>query len=151
MTVTDKVVATLHAQLKGQFDEFERLLGQLNESEAGRGLTALVNAAFYEATQRRFMKNEKPASDAEVIDFVAATREKYEEVAESIDPDIAERLINYALEKLPSEANRDIDRNVAFQTQHLLMLSMVTEADYNDEQVAQFMREARDTAEEILS
>ena len=151
MTVTDKVVATLRAQLTGQFDEFERLLAQLNENEAGRGLPALVNAAFYEATQRRFIKDGKASSDAEVIDFVANAREQHEEVAQSIDPGIAERLINYALDKLPPDANRDIDRNVGFKTQHLLMLSIVAEEDYNEDQVTEFLQEARNTAEEMIS
>src|SRR5690606_17276503 len=97
MTVTDKQVAALHAQLAGRGEEHKRLFDELDADEVGHGYSALVAAAVFEAIERRFVKNGKVADDAEVIQFIAELRSKNADVAEKLDPVIAERLIFHSL------------------------------------------------------
>ena len=151
MNIGDRVVATLLAQLEGRWEEHERLLNSLGKEEADIGLGTLTQAAFFEAARRRFLKDGKPATDAEVVDFVATTREIGPEVADKIDPGIAERLINFTLGKLPMEANQDIDANVAFPIESLLLIKLIRDADYDTTELTEFIQRSKEIAEESFS
>jgi len=150
VAVADEAVATLHDLLARRFDEHSRRLNQLSKSEVNH-FTAMINAAFFEAARSRFIKDGKPASDAEVIDYVAYARSWDEGSAEEIDPDAGERLINVVIEKLPLDALDDLDNNVVFNSKLMLLASFVREANYTEEGLAEFIQQARNTAEEMLS
>jgi hypothetical protein len=148
--VADEAVATLHDLLARRFEEHSRRLNQLNKTEVEH-FTAMIDAAFFEGARSRFIRDGKTADDAEVIDYVAYARSWDAGSAEEIDPDAGERLINVVIEKLPMEALDDIDNEVAFNTKLMLLASFVRESNYSEEGLAEFIRQARDTAAEMLS
>lgn len=51
---SDLQVATLRAQLAGDFEEHKRLLAEFDEKSDARPYVTLTNAAFFEAVDRRF-------------------------------------------------------------------------------------------------
>ena len=55
---------------------------------------ALITAGFSEAALRRFGSD---YTQADIITFVASVRERSERVSESLDPEVAERVLNVAL------------------------------------------------------
>jgi hypothetical protein len=150
MTVADEAVATLHDLLARRFDEYTRRLNQLSKEEAS-DFSTMVNAAFFEAARRRFMKDGKAASDADVIDYVAYARSWDEGAAEEIDPQIGELMINFVIEKLSMDALKDIDNNVAFRTKMMLLAAFTRDADYSEDEVAEFMEQAKEVAKEMLA
>ncbi|GLZ05184.1 hypothetical protein Acsp03_26500 [Actinomadura sp. NBRC 104412] len=151
MTVTDRAVATLRTLLKGELEEHERLLNAMDENEANIGYSALVNAAFFEAARRRFLKDGKPASDAEVIDYVAYARSWSDRVAEDIDPSIAETVINMAIEKIPANANKELDNNAAYTNKLMLLAVLTRDANYSEGELEEFMEQTQELAAEIVS
>jgi hypothetical protein len=150
MAVTDKHAAILHAQLTRRWDEYRRLMDQLDEKKDNDGLVSLVAAAFFQAARQRFMKDGKAADDAEVTDFVTSVRERTEDMAEAIDPHIAETQIKVAIEKLPPEANRDVDDNLAYRVQYILVSFLIEDQNYDEEQTREFVRQSRELAEEYF-
>lgn len=148
MTVTDKQVAALHAQLAGRGEEHKRLFAELDADEVGHGYSALVAAAVFEAIERRFVKNGKVADDAEVIQFIAELRSKNADVAEKLDPVIAERLIFHSLGKGEID---DIDRTVFFGTQILVLAGLIADANLDEDELESFMSTAREIAEDWTS
>jgi hypothetical protein len=125
-------------------------LRQLDRSQADVGYSALISAAFFEAARRRFIRNGKPADDAEVIDYIATVRGRSDDAADVIVPDLAERLTNYVLGKLPYDANQDIDPNVAIRIKTLLLAGLVGDEELSGPELDAFMTKARDLAEESL-
>jgi len=150
MTITDDQVAALQAQLSGRFDEYQRLLNSMSKEEANLGYATLVQAAFFNAVRRRFIRNGRPASDIDVIEFVADARGRTPNAAEIIVPDIAELLINLTIGKAPLEANKDLDDNVSFRIKALLLTMLVTDENFSEAELEEFMAEARELGEESL-
>lgn len=150
MTTIDKQVTALHALLAGRFDESQRLLRNLSPEEVNVGYAAVISAAFFELTQRRFIRDGKPASDAEVIDFVAEARSRTEEAVKVIDPQIAELAINFVLGKLPLDAYDDVDDNIAFRLKSLLVAIMAADENFSDSKLDAFMVRVRALTEESL-
>ncbi|MFG2085980.1 hypothetical protein [Spirillospora sp. NPDC048824] len=150
MTAIDKQVAALHALLARRYEENQRLLGQLSAKEVNVGYAAVISAAFFELAQRRFIRNGKPASDAEVIEFVAEARGRTQEAVEIIDPQVAEIATNFVLGKLPLDAYDGVDDNVAFRTKSLLVAIMAADEDFGDSELNSFMARVRDLTEESL-
>lgn len=148
MTVTDKQVAALHAQLAGRGEEHKRLFDELDADEVGYGYSALVAAAVFEAIDRRFVRDGKIAEDAEVIDFVADLRSRTADVADDLDPVIAERLIFHSLGKGEID---DIDQTVFFGTQILVLAGLIADANLNEGELESFMNVARSIAEDWTS
>src|SRR4051794_8988428 len=91
--LTDDQVATLRAYLAGDFDQYERLYERLDRQAARTTYLALIDAAFFEAVDRRFAKN---GTRADVIEFVADVRARSDNLGE-IDALTAERLIRAVL------------------------------------------------------
>jgi hypothetical protein len=151
MPITDRAVATLRNLLRGDLEEHERLLNAMDRNEANIGYSALVNAAFFEAARRRFLKDGKPASDAEVIDYVAYARSWSDRVAQEIDPSIAEVVINLAIEKLPMSANQQLDNNAAYANKLMLLAALTRDANYPEGALEEFIRQTRELAEELVS
>ncbi|WP_395109875.1 hypothetical protein [Actinomadura sp. SCN-SB] len=150
MQIRDQITRTLYAQLARQWDDHKQLMSQLTKEEINGPYVQLITAAFLEAVQRRFLKAGQPASEEEVIDYVASSRARSDDAAETIDPVIAEKQINVALERLPPEAMDDVDNNVAFDTQVFLLSLLVADADYTPDQLSEFVERSRDLAEEFF-
>lgn len=148
MEVTDKQVATLHAQLAGRTDEHRRLLAQLNPAEDSTGYAALVAAAFFEAVDQRFAKDGKIADDQEVIAFVGSLRATNDAIADDLDPKFAERLILNALGK---GSTADIPDRAVIETQILVLAGLIVETRPSEGDLASLLREARATANEWLA
>lgn len=74
MAVTEGQVATLRAQLAGDFEDYERQWARLDKEAATAGYTALIAAGFFEAVDRRFVKNSTIADTADIIEFVGDVR-----------------------------------------------------------------------------
>ncbi|TMR03685.1 hypothetical protein ETD83_10170 [Actinomadura soli] len=145
MTIAiDKQVSALRAQLAGRADENRRLLGELSHEELNVGYAAVISAAFFELARRRFIKDGKPASDVEIIEFVAEARGRTTDAAEIIDPAVAEIAINYVLGKLPLDAYDDVDDNVGFRVKSLLVAVMVADEDFSEAELDAFMTKVRE-------
>ncbi|RKS77116.1 hypothetical protein BZB76_2490 [Actinomadura pelletieri DSM 43383] len=149
MTITDEQVATLRAQLQGHGDEHSRLLNRLDK-KASNQYASLVTAAFFEATRRRFMKDEEVADDAEVIEFVTSVRLRMAD-PELLDPQVGETLINIALGKLPPEARKGISGGASHGSKILLLAGLVADAQFNAEELDAFLATARGMADEVFS
>lgn len=147
MPVTDDQMATLHAQLAGRTEEHRRLAKQLDPEQAKLGYAALIAAAFILAVENRFMEGEGVADDAEIINFIASARERSDDSADAINPDIAQQMILHLLGR-GSVAN--IDENVKFEHQIILLAALVGQAQFDDSKLNSFLNEARSLADRIL-
>src|SRR4051812_2519992 len=114
MLVTDECVATMNALLAGKSGEYEQLYGQLDPAIKRTAYPALIDAAFFEAVDRRF--NEDDASA--VIEFVGDVRSRSDDFEKQIDPRVAERLIRAVLGHGSID---DIDDGVRFSTELMLL------------------------------
>lgn len=148
MAVTDEQLRTLRAQLAGKTEEHLRMLGQLDPVEAKTGYSMLIGAAFFEAAERRFIRNGKYVPDAEVIDFVAAVRSVNEDTAATLDPVIAERILFAALDKGEID---DIDDATVLGHEMFLLAAMIADEGFSDEELDAFLARARETADQWLS
>ena len=90
MWITDYTVAVLRAQLADEVDEHRRLLDQLDLKADGRAYVALIDAAFFEAAERRFGNR---STTAEVIEYVADVRSRSQRIADAVNARTAEQLI----------------------------------------------------------
>lgn len=143
MPVTDEQVAPLRAQLSRQYDEHQRLFGQL-DSAAHPGYRRLVSAAFCVAAERRFPAG-STASD--VIQFVGDARSRTDRMTE-IDPSIAERVIRAVIS---DEDIDDIDARTSWETQMVLLAAMTFDARYDAAGLDEFLSEARKLADQWMS
>lgn len=149
MTITDKHVATLRAQLEGRGDEHQRLLNQM-DSEAANKYASLVTAAFFEATRRRFMRGEELADDSQLIDFVTSVRLRMDD-PEVLDPNVAETLIKIALGKMPPEAKKGIHGATSHGSKVVLLAGLISDAQLNSDELNEFLVKVRAMADEVLS
>ncbi|WP_143227382.1 hypothetical protein [Actinomadura mexicana] len=147
MPVTSDQISTLRAQLSGQVDEHRRLLRQLDPEQAKQGYAALVAAAFVVAVERRFRQGEKVAGDDEVIDFIASARERSDDSAEIINPEVAEKMI---LTLLGRGSITGIDENTKLEHQIILLAALVGQAQFDRPELDAFIAEAHSLADEIL-
>lgn len=148
MAITDDQLRTLRAQLAGQTEEHLRMLEQLDPAEADTGYAMLIGAAFFEAAERRFIRNGKYVPDAEVIDFVAAVRSVNEEAAATLDPAIAERILLAALDKGEID---DIDDDTVLGHEIFLLAAIIADEELSDEELDAFLAQARGTADQWLT
>ncbi|TDD63820.1 hypothetical protein E1293_42405 [Actinomadura darangshiensis] len=147
MQVTDRQLATLRSQLAGRTaEEHLRLFNQLGESD-NAGYAALLAAGLFEAIQRRFAKSNHASQQTEIIDFIAASRERSEEAPDAIDPNIAEQIILHALGK---GTIAGIDGKAVIRHQIMLLAALTAQARYNEEELDAFLSQVRADAEEML-
>jgi hypothetical protein len=145
MPVTDKQLAALRARLAGRLEEHKKLFAQLDWPVDGEGYTALHDAAFFEAVDRRF----GPQTSAEdVITYVADVRARTEHAGEDIDPDVAERLINKVLGR---GSTGNVDPRAAFTARQYLLVALVVDAGYDDAGLDEFLGESRKIADQWLT
>lgn len=147
MSITDDQVATLRAQLAGQDEEHARGLDRLDTEEAKNNYVTLVTGAFFEAVDRKFMRNGKVADRSEVINFIAYQREIHPDSADALDPHAAELVILDALGKGSMES---LDGETIFGTQILLLAALVGEAHFSDDELDAFLAKARTEADKRL-
>jgi hypothetical protein len=142
MALADEHVAVMRAMLAGDFDEYDRLSRQLDETDGwGEDYPFLLGAAFFEAVDRRFSKS---TPMAEVVRFVASARERFDQSSKDIDPTLAERLISsvFTLESL-----EDVDDRAIGLTQTVLIGELITIHEPDDAALDEFMAEARKIAD----
>ena len=143
MPVTDEQEAALHAMLAGKLQEHERKLDALDPVAARTGYSALVSAAFTIAAGTRFPEG---TAASEIIEYVGEVRSRGEGV--TIDPRIAERVLS-AINS--DEEIDDIDAQVIFQTQLVLLAALIADARLDDAGLDVFLRRARKRADSWLA
>lgn len=144
MTVTAEQLASVRAYVTGDTNEFKRITDAFDATE-GRVNGALISAAFYLAASKRFAVAD-PKS--EIISFVSDLRStSAEEVADAINPHIAERLL---LTTVADEDIDDIDDEVRGKLISLLLVAMVKEANFEGSELDGFLVEAGRLAEKWL-
>lgn len=146
MAVTAEHVATLRAQLAGDFEEYERRWEQLDLESTRTGYTALVAAAFVEAVERRFAN--KNSADADVIEFVGEVRARSEKVGNQLDPSAAERMIRAVY---TDEEIDDLDGRTKGTTQMILLAALVADENFDDAALDEFLAGARKLADQWTS
>ena len=145
MAVTDQQVASLRAQLAGHLDEHKQLFGQLDWNTEGVAYAALIDAAFFEAVDRRFSAG---TTTADVIEYVGDVRSRFGEAAEAIDPQTGERLI---LKALGHGSAADLDPKTAFRARDFLLAALIAERLLDDAGLDEFLGEARKIADQWLA
>lgn len=146
MAVTDKQVATLRAQLAGRLDEHQRLFRQLDWRGEGAAYTALIDAAFFEAADRRF--GDGNATEDDVIAYVADVRSRTKKASEAIGPETAERLI---LKVLGQGSIQDLDARAAMTAKQYLLAALVIDEQLDDAGMDAFLAQARKLADQWLA
>jgi hypothetical protein len=145
MAVTDQQVATLRAQLAGNADEHKGLFRQLDWDTEGTAYTALIDAAFFKAVDRRFRQG---TTTADVIEYVGDVRSRFDEAAQAIDPQTGERAI---LKVLGHGSVADLDPKAAFRARHFLLVALIADAQLDDAGLDEFLGEARKLADQWLA
>lgn len=144
MTVTDRQVATLRAQLAGDLEEHQRLLAQFDEKSDGRPYVTLTNAAFFEAAGRRFSSD---TTTDDIIEFVADVRSRTEKVRVALDPRVAERVL---LAVVKDADISDIDPREARRSQRILLNALIADENLDSAGLDEFMAIARQLADRLL-
>lgn len=145
MSITDEQVATLRAHLARDVEEYQRLWERLDRDAAQTGYMALLAAAFFEAVDRRFAKD---GTVADVIEFVGALRARLGADADEVDPRVAERLIRDAL---GDGTITDLDEDTIVATKVLLLTALISDEQFDDERMDEFMATARGLGDRLMS
>lgn len=145
MPVTDGQVAPLRALLARQPEEHDRLFSLLDQTAKKTGYQALVSAAFVVAAQRRFAQDVSPG---EVIEFVGDVRSRSPQVADQVDPKIAERVI---MAVFTGQSLDDIDARTSWETQSVLLVAIIYDEHLDDSGLDEFLAEARKLADQWLA
>lgn len=145
MPVTDDEVAALRAYLQGNQALQQELYGRMTTPAARARYTTLLAAAFMEAVNRRFGRRD---SAAEVIEYVADVRARVPEAGQKIDPSAAERLMRSIL---ADDAHApDIDARMRGRIFIFFLAAMVSDAQYDDDQLEALLTVARKAADDRL-
>lgn len=144
MAVTTDQVATLRAYLAGDFEQYEQLYKRMDRQAARTTFLALIDAAFFEAVDRRFAKD---GTRADVIEFVADIRARSDRVSE-IDALTAERLIRAVLGDGTIDDIEDKDR---FGTETVLLAGLIADEQLDDAGLDAFVADARKLADRWTS
>jgi hypothetical protein len=145
MPVSDEQVAPLRAQLARQPEEHKRLFGLLDRDSKNTGYRVLVSAAFMVAVERRFARDVDPG---QVIEFVGDVRLNSPQVADQVDPVIAERVI---MAVFTGKSPDDIDARKSWEAQLLLMAAVVGGEHFDDAGLDAFLADARKLADQWLA
>jgi|ERR1700678_1223819 hypothetical protein len=143
MVVNDYQVATMRAFLEGDRARYSELVAQLNQAADSLGYSALLNAAFFEAVDRRFKESQR----ADVIDYVAEVRSRSADWAAELDPRTAERLIRAVLGEGSTE---DITGRVSSSTKLYLLGALMADAHLDSDGLDEFTAKIRKMADYLL-
>jgi hypothetical protein len=142
MAITADQVATLKAFLDQDFDKYEQLYRRLDPELAQTGYTALIAAAFVEAVDERFGKAQ---TDAEVVEFVAAARARFDDTGDRIDPHAAERMIRAVY---TDEQIDDLDTETIVGTEVILLSALIADKELDEAGLDDFLAKSRKLADE---
>jgi hypothetical protein len=144
MPVTDEEVAALRAHLQGKQTLQRELYEKITTPAAKARYSALLAMAFFEAVNRRFGGRD---SAAEVIEYVADVRARAPEIGHKLDPSASERVIRRAL----GDADvSDVDARMRGRIFIFFLVALVSDAEYDDVQLEEFLGEARKLADDGL-
>jgi hypothetical protein len=144
MVVSDQQVAALRAMLTGDAEENKRLVSQFDRGAEGAGYSALVNAGFFEAVDRRFGKDSTPAG---IIEYVADVRSRSDAIAAKLDPAVAERLIRSVIS---DETTDDVDSKTSARGKLFLLTAIVADEQFSPAELDQFLARVRKMADYLL-
>lgn len=144
MPVSDEQVAALRAHLAGDFALHERLWAGLDREDIRTGYSALIIGAFFKAVNIRFSTDNKVS---DIVEFVGDVRSRSAELAEEIDPRIAERLILFSLGH--GEVD-DIDGNTRVTTSLYLLTAIIAGMNLDDAGLDAFLAEARKLGDQLM-
>lgn len=145
MTVADEHVAALRAHLRHDFDEAERLNRRVADADM-RGYGEFIWAAFVLAARRRFAPE---WTVPQIIKYVAATRARWGEDADDIDPLAAEIMLRRALD---DNVAGEIDEMARGRAQVFLLTELIADDQSLDETgLDELLAKARTLANRWLS
>lgn len=145
MPVTDQQAAALRAQLAGDLAGHKRLLASLDGAADGRGYSALLTAAFYNAVDSRFSRD---STMDEVTGFVAGVRARSEGARDALNPQTAERVVVSAF---TSDDLDDLDAAELTRTKMMLLAGIIADEHLDGAGLDEFIARARALADELLS
>lgn len=143
MPVTDDQVAVLRAQLAGQMEEHMRLAEALVPPPLRSEYRTLVPAAFFVAVLHGFRDDNR---QGQVIEFVAKVRSRSEQLADDVDPRIAERLILGVFDG-DGEEIPDVTAWTEFRYQLVLLAAFVADQRLDDAELDGFLAKSRALAD----
>ena len=135
MPVTDQQSAALRAQLAGDLAEHKRLLSSLGRVADGRGYSALLTAAFYNAVDSRFTRE---STLNEVTGFVADVRARSEGVRDALHPRTVERVLVSAF---TSDDLGDLDAEELTKTEMVLLAAIIADQQLDGAGLDEFHRQ----------
>jgi hypothetical protein len=143
--VTSDQVATLRSYLSGDFSDYQQRRSQIDQAPNRTGYMALVSAAFCEAVERRFARQDPPER---VIEFVADVRGQFDRDGNQIDPRAAERMIRAVYTDEPID---DLDSATKGRTQIVLLAALVNSEQLDDAGLDAFLADASKLADQWLA
>jgi hypothetical protein len=151
MAVTDRQVAVFRALMSCDSDAYQRRLAELDRTADKVGFAALVGCCFYEAVDRRFVRDGTPADLAEVIEFVGEIRARTVATADGLDPRIAERIITVAIDDDCTDTLDDVDGRTFGHAQLLILCELAVDAQLHGTELEEFLAKVRARAEDWTS
>jgi hypothetical protein len=145
MAVTDEQVAALRAQLADDVEEHRRLLAGLDLDSGGRAYIALIDAAFFEAAERRFGTG---STMADVIEYVADVRARSQRVADGVDARTAEQLVRKVFSDSPGEK---LDSKAALTAKQVLLSALIADEHLDDAGLDTVLADARKLADRLAT
>ena len=133
MPTTDQLDA-LRAMLKADFDRHAQLTERLDQRGGWPDYGILIGAAFFLGVRKRFADGHTPA---DVIDFVAQVRERFDPDGNSYDPHAGELVVRSALGERGLTADLPDKTVLALQT--VIVGSLAADQQLGD--VDDFLRE----------
>jgi hypothetical protein len=143
--VTSDQVATLRSYLSGDFSDYQQRRNQIDQAPNRAGYMALVSAAFCEAVERRFARQDPPER---VIEFVADVRGQFDRDGNQIDPRAAERMIRAVYTDEPID---DLDSATKGRTQIVLLAALINSEQLDDAGLDAFLADAGKLADQWLA
>jgi hypothetical protein len=142
--VTAQSVAALRAQLTGD-SSFQRLVREFSSQDDRVSYSALQYAAFLEAVRRRFTKE---TETADVIEYVADVRSRFDASAEAIDPTVGELLI---LEALGREEADGIASKTSAAARMFLLTALIADERLDAPAIDRVIARAKWGADHLLN
>jgi hypothetical protein len=143
MPVTNDQVATLRALLSDDLDRYRQLLARLDQADARDGYAVLLAAAFSAAAARRFCR---PYAQADIIAFVSAVRARSEHIAESLDPDVAQRML---IAVLGGASSQGLSGEARASTSQILLAELIADEHLDHAGLAAVLADARERADRL--
>lgn len=143
MPVTDLQVACLKALLTHDYEEHERLIGQLGDQGMRNGYFPLLTSAFLDGATQRFRGQKR----SDIVRWVAEKRAQRPD-KEQLDPNVAELLLLWAFGKASLD---EVDAMTSDGHQTLLLGLLVEEREFDDAQLNAFLQAAREDTDKALS